>query len=196
MDQTKLRREYPPVITMEQMYRICHISKRKARWLLENGVVPCEDSGKQTRRFHIRLDDVIDYLKKAEMGTLDVAPPIGAFSDRTHRAREPARYIDSDELRDYILNLWSDAPDALTAQQAVSLCGYDVNTVNSWLRKGVVFGVIYFGSNLISKESLASHLASHAGQRIVSKSNEHRGILEAFENSEQSSAMEMNSMAL
>ena len=46
-----LREQYPEIISKDQLYRICHISKRKARWLLENGIIPCEDSGKQTRRF-------------------------------------------------------------------------------------------------------------------------------------------------
>lgn len=45
---------YPNTITLDQFYRICHISKRKAKWLLENGIVPCQDSGKKTRRFKIQ----------------------------------------------------------------------------------------------------------------------------------------------
>ena len=62
MDYEYLRQQYPETISMDQLYRICHISKRKAKWLLENGVIPCTDSGKQTRRFQIRLDDVITFL--------------------------------------------------------------------------------------------------------------------------------------
>ena len=50
-DYSALLMEYPEVISKEQVYRICHISKRKATWLLENGIIPCKDSGKKTRRF-------------------------------------------------------------------------------------------------------------------------------------------------
>ena len=53
MDYGHLREQYPAVISKDQLYRICHISKRKALWLLEHGVIPCEDSGKQTRRARI-----------------------------------------------------------------------------------------------------------------------------------------------
>lgn len=60
-DYTYLYEEYPEVISADQLYRICHISKRKAKWLLEHGYIPCEDSGKKTRRYKIRLNDVIDY---------------------------------------------------------------------------------------------------------------------------------------
>jgi len=58
-DYTYLYEEYPEVISADQLYRICHISKRKAKWLLEHGYIPCEDSGKKTRRYKIRLNDVI-----------------------------------------------------------------------------------------------------------------------------------------
>ena len=33
-DYTYLYEEYPEVISADQLYRICHISKRKAKWLL------------------------------------------------------------------------------------------------------------------------------------------------------------------
>ena len=68
MDYSYLRREYPETISMDQLYRICHISKRKARWLLEHGVIPCQDSGKQTRLFSIRLEDVICVLEQRDEG--------------------------------------------------------------------------------------------------------------------------------
>lgn len=58
-DYSHLLTEYPATISMDQLYKICHISKRKARWLLEHGVIPCEDNGNQTRRFAIKLTDVI-----------------------------------------------------------------------------------------------------------------------------------------
>ncbi len=51
MNYDYLREQYPETISMDQLYCMCHISKRKARWLLENGVILCEDSGKRTRRF-------------------------------------------------------------------------------------------------------------------------------------------------
>ena len=45
-----LRETYPAIISGDQLCRVCHISKRKAKWLLENGVIPCEDTGRKTRR--------------------------------------------------------------------------------------------------------------------------------------------------
>ena len=79
-DYTYLYEEYPEVISADQLYRICHISKRKAKWLLEHGYIPCEDSGKKTRRYKIRLNDVIDYLRTIEAAPDLVATPVGAFN--------------------------------------------------------------------------------------------------------------------
>ena len=58
--------EYPEYITKEQMYRICHISKKTCLFLLESGLVPSVDSGKKTRRFKIKTADVIQYLRERD----------------------------------------------------------------------------------------------------------------------------------
>ena len=60
---------YPNTITLDQFYRICHISKWKAKWLLENGIAPCQDSGKKTRRFKIQTRDVVSSVS---VGALSV----------------------------------------------------------------------------------------------------------------------------
>ena len=39
------------IITKEQLYKILHISKRRAKFLLDNGYIPCIDTGKKTRRY-------------------------------------------------------------------------------------------------------------------------------------------------
>ena len=80
MGHGSLRESYPATISMGQLYRICHISKRKARWLLEQGIIPCVDSGKKTRRFSIQLEDVIIFLERRDAGLLEDAIPRGAFS--------------------------------------------------------------------------------------------------------------------
>ena len=46
-DYSYLLDEYLEIISQDQLYRICRISKRKATWPLENGYIPCKDSGKR-----------------------------------------------------------------------------------------------------------------------------------------------------
>lgn len=38
--------EIPEIITKDQLYQICHISKSTAQYLLQSGKKPCEYSGK------------------------------------------------------------------------------------------------------------------------------------------------------
>lgn len=74
-DYSILLEQYPEVVSKDQMYKICHISKRKATWLLENGVIPCQDSGKKTRRFQIRTIDIVRYLAKRDSNPQEVSTP-------------------------------------------------------------------------------------------------------------------------
>lgn len=181
MDYGHLREEYPETISMDQLYRICHISKRKALWLLENGVIPREDSEKQTRRFRIRLEDVIDFLQRRDAGEFDGIVPGGIFSSGAHTASVSKEYLDSRELSSAFLERWQKAPDMLTVRQAEELCGYGTTSINRWLQSGKLKGVCYYGSNLISKESLAEYLASPAGQSISVKSDFHREVMEEMQ---------------
>lgn len=193
MDYDFLREEYPKTISKEQLYQICHISKRKALWLLEHGIIPCEDFGKQTRRFHIRLEDVIEFLQKREAGELDDVLPCGVFS--SHAAREPPNELDYEKLCFMLLERWEVEPDMLTIRQAETLCGYGTTSLNRWLQQGIVEGANCRGINLISKASLAEHLASPADQHIHVKSQIHAELLEKAQR-EQNSGMEWSSMSL
>lgn len=74
----KLCMEYPEKISKEQLYKICHISKRKASYLLENGLIPCQDSGKMTRKYTIALKDVATFIdaRKTNPMRFDMPPSL------------------------------------------------------------------------------------------------------------------------
>ena len=196
MDHNYLRNEYPETVSMDQLYRICHISKRKAKWLLENGIIPCQDSGRQTRRFQIRLEDIITFLEQRDAGLLREDIPAGIFSSGGRTLENPRQILDSGALCAFLLERWADAPDMLTVAQAASLCGYGPSTINRWVRDSIVEAVRCYGSNLISKESLAERLASSEGQLIPARSALHKELLEDFQAEEQNSGMEWDSMPL
>lgn len=62
----QLRSEYPNGLSKEQFYKIAHISKATARYLLQSGKVPCKDTGKKTRCYLIQIEDVIFYLQDCQ----------------------------------------------------------------------------------------------------------------------------------
>ena len=201
MDYSFLRDQYPEVITMDQLYRICHISKRKARWLLENGVIPCEDSGKKTRRFKIKIEDVVEFLELRDAGLLNDVMPVGIFSSEEYGypPRQLRTRLDNGALQAFLLDCWVDVPDMLTVPQTVALCGYSVSTLERWFQKDFLAGIRYRGTILISKESLAEWLASDRGQSIQRQSVVHRELVDGFQMQEQgqkNSGMNFGSMSL
>ena len=46
----------------DQFYRLCHISKSTALHLLKSGKVPCEWTGKKTRCYKIKKEDVLQQM--------------------------------------------------------------------------------------------------------------------------------------
>lgn len=153
-DYTYLYEEYPEVISADQLYRICHISKRKAKWLLEHGYIPCEDSGKKTRRYKIRLNDVIDYLLTLEAAPDLVATPVGAFNVK-RKQLNPVAQICQKEFQRFLYNIWTDEADILRISDVQVLLGYSAGTIRQWiLRKELRSTRLPCGIQVTAKEWL------------------------------------------
>ena len=194
-DYMELLKDCPETLSLDQFRAVAHISKRKAKWLLENGVIPCEDSGKQTHRFKIRRGDVADFLWRQEAGVLNSIIPSGVFSSsQLHNISLPN--IEPEELFSFLMEEWADEPDMLTSKQAADLAGYNDTTINNWAADGKIRAVYYYGKNLISRESLAEYMSSPEGQRIARPSQKHQEIIEAFTDREEKSDMAFGSMSL
>ena len=59
--------EYPEYVNKEQFYKIAHISKKTAQYLLQSKKIPCIESKKKTRKYKIKVSDIVDYLVGREM---------------------------------------------------------------------------------------------------------------------------------
>ena len=53
-------------ICLEELCKLCHISKRKAKWLLDNEIIPCVRSGNERHRYKIKLSDATAFQKDQE----------------------------------------------------------------------------------------------------------------------------------
>ena len=69
----------PDVITKDQLYRICHISKSTALYLLQSGKIPCEYTGRKTRCYKIKKKDVIAYLENRKVFPESYSAPAGWY---------------------------------------------------------------------------------------------------------------------
>ena len=131
--------EYPEFITKEQLYQICHISKKSAQNLLESGEIPCVDSGRKTHRFLIATADVVDYLHRRDNAPRPAADETAV--EKIHAA----------------LALY---PDMLSVAQVSELTGRRSSTVTKWCRLNYIENIYAGGKNHIPKASLADFLVS------------------------------------
>jgi hypothetical protein len=133
----QIKKEYPKYISKEQMCKICHISKRKATFLLEHNIVPNIDSCKQTHRFTIKIDDIIIFLKNTESNPNYYNIPKSFASDYKHRIN--AETSNKKELKKIVASVKSTLnvyPDVLSLKQVATIMQVNKNTVCKWCSKG------------------------------------------------------------
>lgn len=178
----KLRRQYPEYITKDQMYRICHISKRTCLFLLESGLVPCHDSHNKTRRFKILLDDVIQYMQCREAHPDRYLPPAGYYKGNPGKRhtvkpllRIRARSLSEEEcmiIRKYYENRLEEQPDVMTAWMISEFTGYGNSAVINWCKKGYLKSFFIGQKYQIPKEYLLDYLVSEKYRCKASRSRE------------------------
>ena len=185
-----LRSTYPEKISLEQLYRIVHMSKRKAKWLLDNKVIPCNDSGKKTRRYTMYLEDVILYLQKCSKLQIKDLAPNGIFSSNpTPRSRkidefeELYTYLEfpehREQLRQFYIKRLNGFPEALITLDVVEITGFSKSIVNDWIKKQH-FKAYRGKTNKIPKQYLIDFLCSNYYVRIHRRSKKQRADMLSF----------------
>lgn len=184
-----IRRTYPQMISKDQFYRIAHISKATALFLLSSGKIPCKDSGKKTRRYQIRTDDVIRYLIDREIN-----PEFYRASDCWYQGRS-GHYVSRVTYRNQ-LNALTDREraafrryigqeliayaDLLTVADVSEITGYCDTSVHRWCNRKTIKAFQISGKFLIPKVSLIEFLTSPSGFYIVRKSWKHLLLIKEF----------------
>ena len=170
--------EYPEYITKEQMYRICHISKKTCLFLLESGLVPCVDSGKETHRFKIKTADVVQYLRERDDSPELYKAPDGYYKtagDKKARLLEKAiTQNDLPMIRQYYEELLTSCPDVLSIDQVANFTGYGKTSVRTWCSKQKLKCFQIRQRFQIPKECLLDFLVSYYFIKIAAKSSTHR----------------------
>lgn len=170
--------EYPEYITKEQMYHICHISKKTCSFLLESGLVPCVDSGKKTRRFKIKTADVVQYIRER-----DDYPELYKAPDGFYKSAGCKKAPSFDEvfkkgdllmMRKYYEERLANYPDVMSVEQVAAFTGYCKTSVRAWCSKQEVKNFLIRQRFRIPKEYLIDFLVSKYFIGIAVKSSEHR----------------------
>ena len=136
------------IISLEQLYKMLHISKRKAAWMLQNGIIPCEIRNTPTHKYSIRKEDVLAYMTKSEREKRKEIPvgifnakktknprrtesqgsDCGGYFDDTHhklRGKERARF------KEMLVDLLAAVPDTLTVDAVAELIGFSFTIIDA-----------------------------------------------------------------
>jgi len=182
------------IISLEQLYKMLHISKRKAAWMLQNGIIPCEIRNTPTHKYSIRKEDVLAYMEKSAHEKRKEIPvgifnakktnnprrtespdsDCGGYFDDTHhklRGKERARF------KEMLENLLSAVPDTLTVDEVVELTGYADSTILRYINRRYIYAVKICGRYAISKKSIINYFATDRALRTVHKSAWHKEII-------------------
>lgn len=168
----------PDTISKEQLYKLCHISKRAAKYYLDLGIIRCTNNGKATHRYTIRTKDAIAFMKNR-----DADPELFRLSNlrREYGEHSSVRTIVYDEetlliYRKLLEEICAPYPDLLTMKNVMKLTGYTEKTVGTWKAKGAITWFRNDKSYYIPKEYLISFMMSTRFRGIAHKSSEHLKI--------------------
>ena len=171
--------QFPVFMSKEQMCRVCKISKKTCRYLLESGLVPCRDRGTQTHRFQIKTSDVIRYLKAREQNPEKYKPPLGYYKPGSFllfRQKNVISQIELQIMRSFYEEKLDAFPDVLTPQQIAIFTGYSDSTVNQWCEKEALQHFLIKNKRYIPKTFFVDFLVSWRYIRISVKSDTHRNM--------------------
>ena len=168
--------EVPEILSKEQFYKLCHISKSTALHLLRNGIVPCIDSGMKTRCYKIKKADVKEYLNKRAIFPEAYSTPSGWYCNnkKTNTKRVPPKVLD--DMAAFYTEKLQGYPDVLSVKQVVKFTGYQSSSVIYWCKlnylKAYSLERLY-----IPKAYLIEFLNSIHFRAINQKSNKHISLI-------------------
>ena len=173
-DIRKILQGYPSYISKEQLCKICHISKRTALRLLEDGSIPCKSNGKQTRKYQIALADVEAFLLKRQ----------ARIKTNLREARNVYRPMSAEmkSLLPHVVTDWLEPyPDVLSVDEVVQITGYGSSSVVKWCKKEDLQHYCIGRKFFVPKTWLQEFMLSERFWGIHVKSHIHRQSLASLE---------------
>ena len=187
---TTLKNKYPDFLSLDELSRVCKIAKRSARYLVENGIIPAIDTGKQTWRYQIKIDDVINYLERRDkFGSMI---PMGAVSSRTKdrvvsafgNRKSFAEIVtegQEQEIAEYFNYIYADCNDVLTTGDIAVMTGLHRGTIMKLAKDGYIKSITANPHYIIPKKYLLEFVVTRRFIEAKSNSELFKKILGGFE---------------
>ena len=186
------------IISLEQLYKMLRISKRKAAWMLQNGIIPCEIRNTPTHKYSVRKEDVLAYMAKSERERRKEIP-VGIFNAKKTNNPRRTESLDSDcggyfddtnyklrgkeraRFKEMLEDLLSAVPDTLTVDEVAELTGYHRRTILRYVQRKYIYGVNMMGKYYISKYSIINYLATDKAFKNMQKSEWHEELIAKYQ---------------
>ncbi len=186
-DRKEIRSTYPEILSLENIRCILRISKRKAAWMLQHGIIKCEIGEKQTRQYRIKMDDLFEYLDKLEQGDPSVLTPVGRFNaKKVKKPRPPQEVLPSimfvkppDDFRLWLEDEWYKESDLLLSKDMGRITGYDRHTIQRWFVEKRLRSV-WTQNQLISTKTWLIDFYCEDAYQIVRKSDAHINLMKRY----------------
>lgn len=180
-------------LSLEQLRQRLHISKRKAAWMLQNGVIPCRIVDTPTHlRYYVSEEDLEAYLHKSR-SVRSSEIPVGVFSSRKEKSlplemggrdHNNVNMMITSEERELFIHLLEKRmdiyPDAMDINRVAKITGYSRTTILRRVQNGDMFAVMINDEYVLSKAGLIEFFASDKAFRIYNKSKWHEKAVEYF----------------
>ena len=178
-------------LSLEQLRVKLKISKRKAAWMLQNGVIPCRIVDTPTHlRYYVKEEDLREYMRRSITESKKEFTR-GQFSSRKENSLPleiGGRDHNSVNIRltsneramfTYLLEKRMEIyPDAMDINRVAKITGYSRTTILRRVRDGDLFAVMMNDEYILSKESVIEFFASDKAFKIYDKSKWHEKAIE------------------
>ena len=186
-----LRTAYPDILTLSDITKILKISKRKAAWMLQNGYIKNINSGKKTRQYQERINELFEYMDKVERNDPSIQIPLGLFNANVigQKNGTSVKYSETlpcvqknlkEDFKVWLDNEWADVPEMLTVTDISKISGYAATTVERWATAQKLKTVRLEGGALISTKVWLIDFYYTDGQNVKIKSLRHIELLEKY----------------
>ena len=179
----KLCEQYPAHISLNQLIKICKISKRMSAYLLSNGIIPCEQNDNKTWRYKIKLSDVIIYLRRREQW----GSPIPRGAEDSKKAKNPRHSFsklgdmsDANLVIQYFSFISKDYPDIVTTSQISKLFGISDETIRRIVISGELEPIVRQPKLLIPLARVIQFTGTQRFINLYSNSPEFVAVLRGY----------------
>jgi len=190
IDHTTLLDRYPDFISLDELRRVCKISPKSARYLVEHGIIPAIDTGRITWRYKIAMNDVVTYLGERErLGSMIPPGAVSSHIKYRHNSqinkRKSYSQIVSDgnewEVADYFNFIYAEYGEVLTTVDVIDMTGLDKSTILKLLKAGKIKSIESKPKYLIPKQYLLEFVVTRHFLEARTKSGLFNKILGGFE---------------